>query len=190
MKFLIFILIIFNLVSCRDRSKVEGIVINSSDAMIKSDDSQADKGIINGASDYGFGRIQRMGNIDTAGDSTETTLERGRTKVKASVSKDTPTVGKFCKKSDILRVAKARQTGIQYCYEKELARNPEINGKVTIKWQIGLDGKVIDAWLDESTLKNGTVESCMMRAIRRWEFNKPNGGICEITFPFILNVHP
>ena len=90
--------------------------------------------------------------------------------------------------SDILRVVNSRQRGIQYCYEKELARNPELGGKVTLVWRIGLDGKVLGkATIAKSTLKNGVVESCMTRSVSRWKFTKPDGGICEIKFPFVFN---
>ena len=90
--------------------------------------------------------------------------------------------------SDILRVVNSRQRGIQYCYEKELARNPELGGKVTLVWRIGLDGKVLGkATIAKSTLKNGVAESCMTRSVSRWKFTKPDGGICEIKFPFVFN---
>ncbi len=147
------------------------------------------RGTGSGGGGSGFGRIHGMGNIDTGGGTgTKASLGgKGKAKAKVSVSKGAPTVGNFCKQADILRVVNARQSGIQYCYEKELARNPELNGKVTIKWRIALDGKVMKVWLDSSTLKNGTVESCMIRSIERWTFTKPDGGICEIAFPFVFN---
>ena len=93
----------------------------------------------------------------------------------------------FCKEKDILRVVGGRQRGIQYCYEKELARNPELNGKVTMGWRIGLDGKVAKVVVQSSTLGNKSVEGCMKRQIQRWRFPKPEGGMCQIRFPFVFN---
>ena len=103
------------------------------------------------------------------------------------MSKGRPSVGNYCKQADILRVVNSRQRAITYCYEKQLARNPELNGKVTLSWNIGLDGKVMKVWVAGSSLKNGQVESCMTRSVKRWKFTKPDGGICQIRFPFVFN---
>tara|TARA_B100000131_G_scaffold321136_1_gene371039 strand:+ start:207 stop:1508 length:1302 start_codon:yes stop_codon:yes gene_type:complete len=142
-----------------------------------------------GGGGSGFGRIHGMGSIDTGGGrGTRARLNRKRRKGKKfKISRGKPSLGNFCKQADILRVVSARQRAITYCYEKELARNPELGGKVTMKWRIGLDGKVMKTWVASSNLKNGTVESCIKRSIQRWRFTKPEGGICVISFPFIFN---
>ena len=147
------------------------------------------RGTGSGGGGSGFGRIHGMGKIDTGGGrGTRAKLGgRGKAKKKFKVRRGKPSVGNYCKQSDILRVVSRRQRGIQYCYEKELARNPELGGKVILNWNIGLDGKVMKVWVGSSTLKNGTVESCMTRSIKRWKFTKPDGGICAIKFPFVFN---
>lgn len=147
------------------------------------------RGTGSGGGGSGFGRIHGMGKIDTGGGrGTRAKLGgRGKATKKFKVSRGKPSVGNFCKQADILRVVNSRQRGIQYCYEKELARNPELGGKVILNWNIGLDGKVMKVWVGSSTLKNGTVESCMTRSISRWTFTKPDGGICQIQFPFVFN---
>jgi hypothetical protein len=147
------------------------------------------RGTGSGGGGSGFGRIHGMGKIDTGGGrGTRAKLGgRGKAKKKFKVSRGKPSVGNFCKQADILRVVNSRQRGIQYCYEKELARNPELGGKVVLQWNIGLDGAVMKVWVGSSTLKNGTVESCMTRSVKRWKFTKPDGGICQIKFPFVFN---
>ena len=147
------------------------------------------RGTGSGGGGSGFGRIHGMGKIDTGGGrGTKARLGgRGKAKKKFKVRRGRPSVGNFCKQADILRVVNRRQRGIQYCYEKELARNPELGGKVILQWNIGLDGKVMKVWVGSSTLKNGTVESCMTRTVKRWKFTKPDGGICQIKFPFVFN---
>lgn len=147
------------------------------------------RGTGSGGGGSGFGRIHGMGKIDTGGGrGTRARLGgRGKAKKKFKVSRGKPSVGNFCKQADILRVVNSRQRGIQYCYEKELARNPELGGKVILNWNIGLDGNVMKVWVGSSTLKNGTVESCMTRSVKRWKFTKPDGGICQIKFPFVFN---
>ena len=147
------------------------------------------RGTGGGGGGTGFGRIHGMGKVDTGGGrGTRARLGRkGKKRKKFKVSRGRPSVGNFCKQADILRVVNSRQRAITYCYEKELARNPELGGKVNMAWRIGLDGKVMKAWVASSSLKNGTVESCMKRSIQRWRFTKPDGGICVINFPFVFN---
>jgi hypothetical protein len=147
------------------------------------------RGIGGGGGGSGFGRIHGMGKVDTGGGrGTRARLGKsGKRKKKFKMSKGRPSVGNYCKQADILRVVNSRQRAITYCYEKELARNPELSGKVTLVWNIGLDGKVMKVWVGSSSLKNGQVESCMTRSVKRWKFTKPDGGICQIRFPFVFN---
>lgn len=147
------------------------------------------RGTGGGGGGQGFGRIHGMGRIDTGGGrGTRARLGgKKRRKKKARVRRGKGNIMGFCKEKDILRVVGGRQRGIQYCYEKELARNPELNGKVTMGWRIGLDGKVAKVVVQSSTLGNKSVEGCMKRQIQRWRFPKPEGGMCQIRFPFVFN---
>ena len=147
------------------------------------------RGTGGGGGGQGFGRIHGMGRIDTGGGrGTRARLGgKKRRKKKARVRRGKGNIMGFCKEKDILRVVGGRQRGIQYCYEKELARNPELNGKVTMGWRIGMDGKVVKVVVQSSTLGNKSVEGCMKRQIQRWRFPKPEGGMCQIRFPFVFN---
>ena len=95
-------------------------------------------------------------------------------------------VAGFCEARDVLKVVDARQGGIKDCYEKELARNPELQGQVTMTWRLGLDGKVASVIVESSTLGSKEVEGCMRRNIERWVFPKPKGGLCQIRFPYVF----
>jgi hypothetical protein len=147
------------------------------------------RGTGSGGGGSGFGRIHGMGKIDTGGGrGTKARLgRRGKRKARFTVKKGAPSVGNFCKQADILRVVSARQKAITYCYEKQLASNPELGGKVTLSWIINLDGTVKKIWVKGSSLKNGKVESCMTRTLKRARFTKPDGGMCQIQFPFVFN---
>lgn len=147
------------------------------------------RGTGSGGGGEGFGRIHGIGSIDTGGGRGINSKLSGRKSAnkKFTVKKGKPVLGNFCKSADILRVVSNRQRSIQYCYEKELARNPELKGKVVANWRIGLNGRVMKSWIGSSSLKSGAVESCIIRSVKRWTFNKPEGGICEIKFPFVFN---
>ncbi|MCA9557549.1 MAG: energy transducer TonB [Myxococcales bacterium] len=147
------------------------------------------RGTGSGGGGEGFGRIHGMGRIDTGGGrGTKANLGgKKKRKAKARVRRGKANLSGFCKEADIQRVVAARQRGIQYCYEKELARNPELQGKVTMSWRIGLDGSVVKAFVENSSLGNKQVEGCMTRQIQRWKFPKPEGGMCQIRYPFVFN---
>jgi len=55
---------------------------------------------------------------------------------------------------------------------------------VVASWKIGLDGTVEEASIAKSTLDSEEVENCIIRVIERMEFQEPDGGICEIDYPF------
>ncbi len=147
------------------------------------------RGTGSGGGGEGFGRIHGMGRIDTGGGrGTRANLGgKKKRKAKASVRRGPANMSGFCKEADIQRVVAARQSGIQFCYEKELARNPELQGKVTMSFRIGLDGAVVKAFVENSSLGSKDVEGCMARQIQRWKFPKPEGGMCQIRYPFVFN---
>ena len=147
------------------------------------------RGTGSGGGGQGFGRIHGMGRIDTGGGRGVRARLGGKKqkKKKARVRRGSGSFSGFCKQKDILRVVSGRQRGIQFCYEKELARNPTLSGKVTMSWIIGLDGKAARVQKASSSLNNAAVEGCMKRNISRWRFPKPEGGMCKIRFPFVFN---
>jgi len=76
---------------------------------------------------------------------------------------------------------------IRYCYERQLSAEPDLYGKVAIKFIITSDGSVIDNRISTSSLKNSMVEGCILRRISRWKFPKPKGGTqVLVTYPFMF----
>jgi hypothetical protein len=111
---------------------------------------------------------------------------RKERKVKISVSHGQPSVDGFLSPEQIRRVVLSHKGGIQFCYEKELQRIPNLSGKIDIVWTINLEGKVIKARVESSSMNNAAVEGCITRSIRRWIFPKPQGGHCIVKWPFIF----
>jgi hypothetical protein len=89
----------------------------------------------------------------------------------------------------VRKVIQEHAAQIRYCYEQQLALNPKLSGKVSVKWVINGDGSASSAQIDASatTLNDPKVHQCMMARITSWEFPKPKGGgIAVITYPWIL----
>lgn len=76
---------------------------------------------------------------------------------------------------------------ILYCYERQLSANKELFGKVSVKFTISGSGKVETQTVSDTTLKNTTVEGCMLNKIASWKFPAPRGGTKVIvTYPFLF----
>jgi pSer/pThr/pTyr-binding forkhead associated (FHA) protein len=90
-------------------------------------------------------------------------------------------------KSLIDAVIKRHMNQIRYCYQRELTKNPNLGGKVTVKFVIAKDGSVSKASIKSSSLGNKSAESCITGRFRRFRFPEPKGGgIVIVSYPFIF----
>jgi hypothetical protein len=131
------------------------------------------KGRGGGLGSYGTG----VGGLGKKGD-RDVNISTGTAVVMGSVDKEL-----------IRKVIQDHAAQIRYCYEQQLAVNPRLQGKVSVKWVINGDGSASNAQIDGSgtTLDDGKVHDCMMARITSWQFPKPKGGgIAVITYPWIL----
>lgn len=90
----------------------------------------------------------------------------------------------FCKKADITGVVTANAPMITACYEDALKRNPRLAGKVSMRWWVLLDGSVARVSVLGFSLEDEPTIRCMCDVIAEWKFPEPNGGMCEIRYPF------
>jgi hypothetical protein len=90
-------------------------------------------------------------------------------------------------KEIIRRIVRRHMGEVKYCYESELAKKPDLAGRVAIRFAIAATGTVMNATLDNSTIRNPTLEKCIVGTIRNWPFPAPmRGDIVTVTFPFYL----
>lgn len=76
---------------------------------------------------------------------------------------------------------------ILYCYERSLSANPNLFGKVSVRFVIGASGKVETQKIGESTLKDNRVEGCILDKVSQWQFPTPKGGMqVSVTYPFMF----
>jgi TonB family protein len=72
------------------------------------------------------------------------------------------------------------------CYERQLKRFPQLQGKIVLSFEITESGKVTGASFAEDTLKNGEVKQCILERARFWRFPKPDGGSVFVQFPLLF----
>ena len=90
-------------------------------------------------------------------------------------------------KEVIRKVVRANLNDVRRCYNQGLVRDPELAGRVTVQFTISPTGKVPVTVLAESTISDRDVANCIVNAVKRWEFPKPEGGEnVVVTYPFVL----
>lgn len=76
---------------------------------------------------------------------------------------------------------------VRYCYERQLSAEPDLYGKVQVKFTIDANGSVSEQRVGLTTLKSAMVEGCILRRLARWKFPKPKGGThVLVTYPFMF----
>ena len=58
------------------------------------------------------------------------------------MSRGRPNVNGFLSREQIERVVRRHSRGIRYCYERQLADDPSLGGRISVNWTIDLDGRV------------------------------------------------
>jgi TonB family protein len=90
-------------------------------------------------------------------------------------------------KEAVAKVINSHLAEVQRCYEAALLKTPGLAGKVVLEWNISTAGKVTSSKSKSSTLKDPSVESCILRALNNWQFPPARGNSVIITYPFIFN---
>lgn len=72
------------------------------------------------------------------------------------------------------------------CYADGLKKNPNIEGKIVIEWDIASDGSVSKAGVKSSTLKDEAVENCIVDKVKALKFPAPPTGSANISYPFVF----
>lgn len=73
------------------------------------------------------------------------------------------------------------------CYERQLSARKDLGGKVSVKFTISGVGSVETQNITESTMKDTTVEGCILNRVAKWTFPAPTGGTKVIvTYPFLF----
>lgn len=105
-----------------------------------------------------------------------------------SVDLSVPVVTGSLDRSLIRRTVQRHLGALRYCYERALAKDPTLSGKVVARLVIGPDGTVTDARADEgSTLNDPEVQRCLIGRFQRMTFPAPRSTIV-VTYPVVF--HP
>lgn len=132
-----------------------------------------------------IGTIGKVGRLGDAGYGPSKGLGAHKDRGLASLS--TPVMIGALPRELIQRVINANKAQVRYCYEVELQRDQNLEGKVAVKWIIGATGAVAQVVVTESTMRSPRVGQCLAEKIRGWRFPQPaGGGVVEVNYPFVF----
>lgn len=90
--------------------------------------------------------------------------------------------------SAIRDVVRDHRDELGFCFAWQLHSHPDLNGRVTMEFEIGPDGHVTEARVADDALGDETVTRCFTGVTRRMEFPEPEGGgTVTVRYPFILS---
>lgn len=122
----------------------------------------------------GYGHDRGSGGLDRKKEHKLTGVIPGQVTTKGALDKEI-----------IRRIVRVHMNEVKFCYEKELATQAGLGGRVSLQFIISGTGQVISSFVQSTTMNNVRVESCVAGAVKRWAFPKPTGGgIAIVSYPF------
>jgi TonB family protein len=70
---------------------------------------------------------------------------------------------------EVAAIVARHTSAIQSCYQSELRRNPNLQGKLVVRFVISPQGAVESVTVLSSSLNNASVEKCVVNRMRRWD---------------------
>jgi hypothetical protein len=87
----------------------------------------------------------------------------------------------------VQRIIRQNFGRFRFCYEQGLARNPTLEGRVTIRFVIDRTGGVSTTDALGGGLPDSRVASCVAQAFYGLSFPPPDDGIVTVTYPLMLS---
>jgi outer membrane biosynthesis protein TonB len=166
----------------RDQEKafqgVGGLTVATGDASLR--------GVKSGTG--GSGKVANISGLRGAGSIAGGSTGAGLTekRVTGIVKSEAPAVDGALDPSLVSKEVRTRIGAIKACYERALKRNPNLSGKVKVRWTITAAGTVSAVEIEEDNLGDNEVSSCIKGLVSRWRFPAPSGGSVDVVYPFVF----
>ena len=108
----------------------------------------------------------------------------------AAVSDDAFVLGAYPREW-VFEVIQDNISKFAYCYTRQLTRNPNLQGDISVMFTISGDGSVAQANTANTTMNNSAVESCVNTQMRTLTFPPHPGGpsnFASVTYPFAFSL--
>ena len=155
---------------------------------------------LSGTGEGGGGRGEGigLGNIGTIGHGAGTgtgqgfgsghgSLRGGHQSKAPSIRQGTTQVNGRLPAEVIQRIVRQNFGRFRLCYENGMRTNPNLAGRVAVRFVIDRSGAVSTASDGGSDLPDRGVVSCVVRGFGNLSFPQPEGGIVTVVYPIIFN---
>jgi len=166
----------------RDQEKafqgVGGLTVATGDAALR--------GVKTGTG--GSGKVANISGLRGAGSIAGGDTGAGLTekRITGIVKSEAPAVDGELDPSLVSKEVRTRIGAIKACYERALKRNPNLSGKVKVRWTITAAGTVSAVEIEEDSMGDSEVSSCIKGLVTRWRFPAPSGGSVDVVYPFVF----
>ena len=119
--------------------------------------------------------------------------------VAAAVAPPAPAEGRLAPEV-IQKIVRENFGALRLCYEEGLRKDPELKGRVTIRFAIDRDGTVTDVGDSDSVsdpsasgtpgskgIPDPAVSACVVAEFRKLVFPHPEGGIVTVVYPIMFS---
>jgi hypothetical protein len=103
-----------------------------------------------------------------------------------STKSSSPTVNGRLPPEIIQRIVRQNFSRMKRCYMTGLEANPNLEGRVVVRFVIGRDGNVSTATDGDSDLPDKTVRACVVAAFQALSFPQPESGIVTVVYPIVF----
>lgn len=86
----------------------------------------------------------------------------------------------------IQRIVRQNFGRFRLCYENGLRNNPNLQGRVSVRFVIGRDGAVSNVSNGGSAMPDTGVVSCVVRSFYGLSFPRPTGGTVTVVYPIMF----
>jgi outer membrane biosynthesis protein TonB len=147
-----------------------------------------DPGAGGGRKGGGEGGAASIGTLATSGGGTVAYGAKTEVKVTGTVATEEAEVDSSeIDQQKLAGFIKARMSAIKGCYENALKRNPNLRGKITIRFTILETGGLADIESATNTMNSADVAACIMGTMRSWRTPfKPSGPV-TVEYPFVFS---
>ncbi|MBI5609633.1 MAG: AgmX/PglI C-terminal domain-containing protein [Deltaproteobacteria bacterium] len=105
----------------------------------------------------------------------------------AKVAQGRGDIAGVCEQNDVAKHLRQRQSALSSCYQEQLKRNPDLRGKVRLRWTIDRSGTAVNVEVEQNTTGSVELGQCLVHKIKAIHFDPPKSGTCTIAWPMVFN---
>jgi hypothetical protein len=89
-------------------------------------------------------------------------------------------------REQVRAVVARHRAEVRFCYEQALVSRPDLEGRISVQFQVAPDGHVATSGVREASDGTERVASCVGQAVSRWTFPS-SVGPTAVSYPFLLD---